>query len=221
MQEHITLINKEFNNFLKERHVFDAFNDLDIYKVFIVDIDGTIAKFPSEISSLPIINLGKCLNCIYYNNTQCERKILCHNADPEMVLKYFNIDNILNFKINEKAWDFLQYISTFINSGIVIAYVTSRPGVLMDNTYKWLIDNGFPPGPLFCVGGSEDPVIRKKAAIDFILNFLNYNHITFILEDDELIRNECISRFNAMDLFPLIKDNDCGHTGTSRKDTDI
>jgi uncharacterized HAD superfamily protein len=221
VQEHITLINKEFNNFLKERQLVEWFNDPEVYKLFVVDIDGTIAEFPSQLKSLPIINLGKCLNCIYYNNTQCDRKVLCHNADPEMVLKYFNIDKILQFKINEKAWDLLQYISTFRNSGIIIAYVTARPDVLMDNTYKWLKDNSFPSGPLFCVGGSEDPVIRKIAAVAFIMDILDGDRITFILEDDELIRNAYITTFNAVNLFSMIEDSAYGTFGTSRENPDI
>lgn len=221
MQEHITLINKEFNNFLKERHLVEHFNDPNIYKLFVVDIDGTIAEFPKELSNNTVINVGKCLNCIYYNNTKCERKVRCQNADQEMVLKYFNSENILKFKFNEKAWDLLQYISTFINSGIIMTYITSRPEVLMNNTYKWLKNNCFPPGPLFCVGGSEDPVVRKKAAVTFILDWLDSEHIVFALEDDELIKEAYINNFNAVNLFSLIEDSAYGTFGTSRENPNI
>lgn len=169
----------------------------------IIDIDGTIARFPDGCLPIPIADPEECfgISCRYFDSgttgaVGCLRTSVCQHADQNHINLYFNSETILALQVRGNAVSVLRQLEA---ERWFLAYVSGRPKTFQANTARWLSNNGFPRGLVVCAGTPD----AKFMTVNFLVGKLLPRKI-ICLEDDIITRERYIQLWGMTSEFERI-----------------
>lgn len=169
----------------------------------IIDIDGTISRFPDGCLPIPIKDPAGCsgISCRYFDSTisgstGCLRTSVCQHADQNHIDLYFTPETILSLRIRGNAVQVIRQLET---ESWFLAYVSGRPKTFQTNTSRWLENNGFPRGLVVCSGTAD----KKFMTVNFLVSKLLPRRI-ICLEDDIFTRERYIQMWGMVSEFERI-----------------